>query len=79
MHVKSFWKANNIMAYTALIPLVIVAAIVYKLRNVGRRPKNYPPGPPTMPIIGNLHQMPSKNPHHQFKKWAEEYGYVWKA
>lgn len=65
------------MAYTALIPLLIVAAIIYKLRNVGRRPKDYPPGPPTMPIIGNLHQMPQKDPHVQFKKWAEEYGYVW--
>lgn len=65
------------MAYTAVIPLLIIAIIAFQLRNVGRRPKNYPPGPPTMPIIGNLHQMPQKNPHFQFKKWAEEYGYVW--
>ncbi|KAH8778616.1 cytochrome P450 [Diaporthe sp. PMI_573] len=65
------------MAYTAFIPVVIIATIIYRLRNVGRRPKNYPPGPPTMPIIGNLHQMPQKNPHHQFKKWAEEYGPVY--
>lgn len=65
------------MAYTAFIPLIIVAIIVYRLRNVGRRPKNYPPGPPTLPIIGNLHLMPQKDPHHQFKKWAEAYGYAW--
>lgn len=64
------------MAYTTLIPLIVIAIIIFQLRNVGRRPKNYPPGPPTLPIIGNLHQVPQTHPHHQFKKWAEEYGYV---
>lgn len=31
-----------------LIPLA-------KLLTVGRRPKGAPPGPPTIPILGNLH------------------------
>ncbi|KAF4830407.1 Cytochrome P450 monooxygenase yanC [Colletotrichum tropicale] len=65
------------MAYTFFVPLAILAIIVFKLRNVGRRPKDYPPGPPTLPLIGNLHQMPSAQPHHQFKKWAKEYGPVY--
>lgn len=48
-----------------------------KLKDIGRRPKGYPPGPPTLPIIGNLHLMPSKSSHVQFKKWAEEYGPIY--
>ncbi|KAF6784298.1 cytochrome p450 [Colletotrichum sojae] len=65
------------MAYAFLIPLVLVAVAVFKLWNVGRRPKDYPPGPPTLPLIGNLHQIPSTQSHHQFKKWAKEYGPVY--
>ncbi|KAK4177156.1 putative cytochrome P450 E-class, group I [Triangularia setosa] len=55
----------------------IFAFTIFKLRNVGRRPKGLPPGPPTLPLIGNLHQIPPKNAHVQFKKWAEEYGPVY--
>ncbi|KAK4642058.1 hypothetical protein QC761_511720 [Podospora bellae-mahoneyi] len=55
----------------------ILAFTIFKLRNVGRRPKGLPPGPPTLPLIGNLHQIPPKNAYVQFKKWAEEYGPVY--
>ncbi|GKT50816.1 cytochrome P450 monooxygenase yanC [Colletotrichum spaethianum] len=65
------------MVYVFLIPLAVIAIAVFQLRNVGRRPKDYPPGPPTLPLIGNLHQIPSKQPHHQFQKWAKEYGPVY--
>lgn len=47
-----------------------------KVWNIGRRPADIPPGPPTIPILGNLHQMPIDKPHIQLQKWAAEYGYV---
>lgn len=60
--------------------LVITVAVVflagYALSKTGRRPPGCPPGPPTLPIIGNLHQMPTKDPYLQFEKWAREYGSV---
>ncbi|KAF2994675.1 hypothetical protein E8E13_001610 [Curvularia kusanoi] len=51
--------------------------LIYRCRNIGRRPKGYPPGPPTLPLIGNLHQMPKEKAHLQFQKWAEEYGPIY--
>ncbi|KAF1837103.1 cytochrome P450 [Decorospora gaudefroyi] len=55
----------------------LVAVAVYRLSRVGHRPAGYPPGPPTLPLIGNLHLMPAEKPHLQFQKWAEEYGPVY--
>ncbi|XTI92692.1 hypothetical protein V2W45_1425396 [Cenococcum geophilum] len=42
----------------------------------GMQPKGYPPSPPTLPITGNLHQMPMENVHIKFQQWAKQYGPV---
>lgn len=33
---------------------VLLFVLIFVLR-VGSRPKDYPPGPPTLPLLGNLH------------------------
>ncbi|CAH0022322.1 unnamed protein product [Clonostachys rhizophaga] len=38
------------------------------------RPKDYPPGPPTVLGLGNLGQIPLKQPFIQFGKWSKTYG-----
>ncbi|KAF2708823.1 cytochrome P450 [Pleomassaria siparia CBS 279.74] len=55
----------------------LLALLLHRLSKIGRRPANYPPGPPTLPLIGNLHLMPKEKGHLQFQKWAQEYGPVY--
>lgn len=63
-----------------ILDAVITALVLYlfqKLFKIGRRPSDYPPGPPTLPLIGNLHQIPRQNRHLQFEKWARQYGPIY--
>ncbi|EAS33915.3 cytochrome P450 [Coccidioides immitis RS] len=62
---------------SVLLGLTAAAIAVARLLSIGRRPKNYPPGPPTLPLLGNIHQMPKRDAHLQFAKWAKEYGPVY--
>lgn len=34
-------------------------------------------GPPTLPIIGNLHQIPTQNAFFKFADWAKQYGEIY--
>ncbi|KAI1851131.1 hypothetical protein JX266_003796 [Neoarthrinium moseri] len=63
-------------AATAIF-LTILLVLIHRLSKVGQRPKGYPPGPPTLPILGNIHLLPKEKGHLQFQKWAEEYGPVY--
>lgn len=69
-----FYGCNG-LACAGLV--LLVSAIVWQVTKIGQRPKNYPPGPPTLPIIGNLHQIPQEGRHLQFEKWAQEYGPIY--
>lgn len=60
-----------------VVVLALVAAALYRLSKVGRRPPGCPPGPPTLPILGNIHLIPKEKAYLQFQKWAEEYGPVY--
>ncbi|KAJ7657270.1 cytochrome P450 [Mycena polygramma] len=47
-----------------LVPLVLCAAFLF--RKVGTREDGLPPGPPTLPILGNLHMFPKNNAHFTY-------------
>ena len=40
------------------------------------RPSGYPPGPPTLLGLGNLHQIPRLWSHLKLDSWAKEYGRI---
>lgn len=50
------------MVYNIPLVLALVAfsAILYRISRIGRRPKDYPPGPPTHAVFGNLLQVSIK-------------------
>jgi len=66
---------SMIVQFLALVLVALLAA--RSLTTVYRRRTNkpMPPGPPGLPFIGNVLQIPSL-PWFQFTKWSEEYGNV---
>ncbi|CAG7918721.1 unnamed protein product [Penicillium olsonii] len=62
---------------TLFVGAAIVVLVGSRILRIGQRPKNYPPGPPTLPLLGNIHQMPTRDAHLQFEKWAREYGPIY--
>ena len=59
------------------ICLLTVAYAIVKLLRVGKRSAGLPPGPRTLPIIGNLHLMPTFKPYKKFAEWGKTYGPIY--
>uniref|UniRef100_A0A8C5MSM2 Cytochrome P450 n=1 Tax=Leptobrachium leishanense TaxID=445787 RepID=A0A8C5MSM2_9ANUR len=68
------------LMYSSTACLLIALAIFYLLNVLKTRTqnknKNFPPGPPTLPVIGNLHLIDIKRPSRSLLELAKKYGSV---
>ncbi|KAJ6451900.1 cytochrome P450 [Mycena sanguinolenta] len=64
------------MGISLLLAFVALCVFVC-LRKVGSREAGLPPGPPTVPLLGNLHMMPTEFAQHKFTEWARKYGGIY--
>ncbi|KAL7274740.1 hypothetical protein RUND412_002348 [Rhizina undulata] len=60
--------------FGAAIFLLVIFRTLISLYRKTTREKNIPPGPPTLPFIGNLHQLPKRWAFLKFTEWANQYG-----
>jgi len=67
------------LALQIVVAPLVVTALVYAWsyydwvrRNPARLP--YPPGPPGLPLLGNVFDMPKQGTWLTFRDWARQYG-----
>uniref|UniRef100_A0AAQ4Q291 Cytochrome P450, family 2, subfamily X, polypeptide 9 n=1 Tax=Gasterosteus aculeatus aculeatus TaxID=481459 RepID=A0AAQ4Q291_GASAC len=63
------------MFASIILLLICVVFIVVQLKS--RRPKNFPPGPPVWPILGNILDLSLENPLKDFERLKKTYGNVY--
>lgn len=57
------FDAIDRVTISVLVVIIVTAIIVLRwLYNCNMRTAKFPPGAPTLPVLGNLHQMPRKHP-----------------
>ncbi|XP_059691119.1 cytochrome P450 2C16-like [Gavia stellata] len=61
---------------TVVLLLILVATTIVARWKKEQRSQNYPPGPPALPLIGNLLQVRAADTCKTFRKLSEKYGPV---
>ncbi|XP_015267709.1 PREDICTED: cytochrome P450 2J2 [Gekko japonicus] len=69
---SAVWEAVPLPALLSFLLLLLII-VDYRKR---RRPKGFPPGPRSLPFLGHMLYMNSKEPHIAMQKLAEKYGKI---
>ncbi|KAH6955730.1 putative cytochrome P450 oxidoreductase [Ilyonectria sp. MPI-CAGE-AT-0026] len=64
------------MDFKLIAVVTVVAVLLHRVLQVGKRDPRMPPGPPTLPLLGNLHQIPKTNLTTKIAEWTKKYGSV---
>ncbi|XP_024989175.1 probable (S)-N-methylcoclaurine 3'-hydroxylase isozyme 2 [Cynara cardunculus var. scolymus] len=72
MDITSFLRDNNLSTPLFVLSTILFLLLIVKITRPSSS-KNLPPGPPRLPIIGNLHQVGDR-PHVSTAKFAKQYG-----
>jgi cytochrome P450 len=68
--------ALQIYPFVFAILVFAAAARLYRYSKLFARPAAFPPGPRTLPFLGNLHQLPITRLEQKFAQYAREFGAV---
>nr|XP_054773201.1 steroid 17-alpha-hydroxylase/17,20 lyase-like isoform X2 [Lytechinus pictus] len=70
---ESIGLTNDGYGYVSMVISICLCIVVVALVNNTRRPSRFPPGPPGMPIIGNVLDLTASS-EVLFDKWSKIYG-----
>lgn len=64
-----------LISFVCIVGILTVLYTYAQLRARGRTP--LPPGPSSLPVIGNVHQLPLEYQERTFYEWGQKYGTCW--
>ncbi|TFY69693.1 hypothetical protein EVJ58_g256 [Rhodofomes roseus] len=60
----------------AAASVALALCVLYSVYLKMSKRRDLPPGPPRVPFLGNIHQLPQLYQHKTFMEWAAQYGDV---
>ncbi|KAH8878703.1 putative cytochrome P450 [Thozetella sp. PMI_491] len=76
MAIISVLELLRLLGYLVLSVFIAIFLLFLPYAFLSYRPRRFPSGPPTVPLLGNLHQIPLESSFLQFHKWRSQYGAI---